>query len=111
MTNTNNNKSLHKKHLEAERIVLLPLSEHSMTDDGIDPWYVIIDKENRAPIGMIGMVHQNPEWKSTNLWIVISDEHNRREGYGLEALELVEQYIFPESVKLSQKVMGIGISL
>ncbi|MDE5823692.1 MAG: GNAT family N-acetyltransferase [Lachnospiraceae bacterium] len=94
MTNTNNNKSLHKKHLEAERIVLLPLSEHSMTDDGIDTWYVIIDKENRAPIGMIGMVHQNPAWKNTGLWIVISDEQNRREGYGLEALELVEKYIF-----------------
>ena len=94
MTNTNNNKSSYLKYLEAERIVLLPLSEHSVADDDIDIWYAIVDKENRVAIGMIGMVHRHPEWRNTGLWIRISDEQNRREGYGLEALELVEKYIF-----------------
>lgn len=94
MTDTNNNQSIYLEYLEAERIILIPLSEHRMADDGIDIWYAIVDKENRAPIGMIGMVHRHPEWKNTGLWIVIPDEHNRREGYGLEALGLMEQYIF-----------------
>lgn len=107
MTNTNNNKSIHYKYLEAERIVLLPLSEHSVTDDGMDTWYAIVDKENRAPVGMIGMVHCHPEWKNTGLWIVIPDEHNRREGYGLEALRLVEQYIFDS---LAYQRIGVRIA-
>ena len=94
MTDTNNNQSIYLEYLEAERIILIPLSEHRMTDDGIDIWYAIVDKENRAPIGMIGMVHRHPEWKNTGLWIVIPDERNRREGYGLEALGLMERYIF-----------------
>lgn len=94
MTDTNNNKCFDINYFEAERIILLPLSEQTVTDDGMDIWYAIVDKENRAPIGMIGMVHRHPEWKNTGLWIVISDEQNRREGYGLEALGLVEKYIF-----------------
>lgn len=94
MTDTNNNKCFDINCFEAERVILLPLSEHTVTDDGMDIWYAIVDKENRAPIGMIGMVHRHPEWKNTGLWIVISDEQNRREGYGLEALGLVEKYIF-----------------
>lgn len=60
MTDTNNNQSIYLEYLEAERIILIPLSEHRMTDDGIDIWYAIVDKENRAPIGMIGMVHRHP---------------------------------------------------
>lgn len=94
MTDINNNKCFDIKYLEAERILLLPLSEHTVTDDGIDTWYAIVDKENRAPIGMIGMVHRHPEWRNTGLWIVIPDGQNRREGYGLEALGLMEKYIF-----------------
>lgn len=94
MTDTNNNRSYDIKYLEAERIVLLPISEHTVTDDGIDTWYAIVDKESRAPIGMVGMVHRHPEWRNTGLWIVIPDEQNRREGYGLEALERIEKYIF-----------------
>lgn len=96
MSDTNNNKSVQLEYLEAERIVLLPLSEQGMTNDGIDAWYAIVDKENCVPIGMIGMVHRHPEWRNTGLWIVISDEKNRREGYGLEALELAEKYIFDD---------------
>jgi len=94
MTDRNNNQSFCLEYLEAERILLLPFSEHGVTGDGIDTWYAIVRKENSAPIGMIGMVHQRPEWKNTGLWIAIPDEHNRREGYGLEALGLMEQYIF-----------------
>lgn len=94
MTDRNNHQSFCLEYLEAERILLLPFSEHGVTGDGIDTWYAIVSKENRAPIGMIGMVRQHPEWKNTGLWIVIPDEHNRREGYGLEALGLMEKYIF-----------------
>ncbi len=94
MTDTSDNRSFDIKYLESERIVLLPLSQHIVMDDGIDTWYAIVDKENSVPIGMVGIVHQHPEWRNTGLWITIPDGHNRGEGYGLEALELVEEYIF-----------------
>ncbi len=94
MTDTGSNQSFCPERLEAERVVLLPLSDHCMTDDSMDIWYAIIDKEGHTSIGMIGMVRRHPEWKNTGLWIVIPDEQNRREGYGMEALGLMERYIF-----------------
>lgn len=94
MTDTNNNQTIYQESLEAERIVMIPLPGHSVTNDGINTWYAIIDKTSRAPIGMIGMVHQRPEWRNTGLCIMIPDERNRGEGYGLEALEVMERYIF-----------------
>lgn len=92
--NTNNSRPFCLEYLEAEKIMLLPIAEHGVTDDGIDTRYFIVNKETRAPVGIIGMVQQHPEWKNTGLWIVIPEERNRREGYGLEALGLMEKYIF-----------------
>lgn len=63
-----------------------------MADDG--EWYIIIGKEDNAAIGLIGMVHRQPRQKNTEIQIVILEEKKRRAGYGLEALELFEQYIF-----------------
>ena len=94
MTDTNNNRYFNIEHLESERIVLIPFSEQIVTDDNIDTWYIIVDKDSHVSIGMIGMVHQHPQWKNTGLWIMITDEENRSEGYGLEALALMEKYIF-----------------
>lgn len=95
------------KMLATERIVLLPLPEHDVDDNKTDVWYAIVDRENRTPVGMIGMVHRHPEWKNTGLWIMIPDKHNRREGYGLEALELMEQYIF-EGLAYQRIAVGIA---
>ncbi len=80
--------------METERIVLVPLSENHMEDVGTDTWYAIVDKLNCTPVGMIGMVCRHPEWRNTGLWISISDRRSRGEGYGTEALGLMEQYIF-----------------
>lgn len=94
MTDIRNNRYCNFEYLESKRIVLLPLSEQGIADDSNDTWYAIVDRENHASVGMIGMVHRHPEWRITGLRLVISDEEKRREGYGLEALELVERYIF-----------------
>lgn len=93
MTHTANNEYYNLEHLESERIILYPLSDWEITD-GENTWYTIVCKKDNLPIGRIGMVHRHPEWKNTQLQIVIQDEEKRGEGYGLEALELVEKYIF-----------------
>lgn len=78
--------------IESDRMVLCPFSGYDMADDG--EWYIIIGKEDNAAIGLIGMVHRQPRQKNTEIQIVILEEKKRRAGYGLEALELFEQYIF-----------------
>lgn len=80
--------------LESERIVLHPLPIQEPAEDGEGRWYTIIEKNDNAPIGSIGMVRCHPQWYNTGLQLVIADEKYRREGYALEALELLERYIF-----------------
>lgn len=80
--------------LESKRIILHPIPAHEPADDGESQWYAIIEKHHHMPIGSIGMVHRHPEWRNTGIQIVISNEENRREGYALEALELLERNIF-----------------
>lgn len=87
-------KKLELIHLESERLELIPLSRGDMTDSDAGAWYVIASKEDSLPIGRIGIVHCHPEWKHTRLQIVIQDGKKRRQGYGMEALHLVEQYLF-----------------
>lgn len=80
--------------LETDRIMLRLSLEHEIADEGGSEWYTIIDKKNHAIIGSIGMVHRRPERRNTSLQIFILEKEKRREGYGLEALELLEKYIF-----------------
>lgn len=87
-------KNLELEYLESERIELYPLPKGDRSDSDINAWYVIVSKEGNLPIGRIGIVHCHPEWKNTRLQIVIQDEEKRGQGYGMEALRLVEQYIF-----------------
>ena len=94
MTHSTNNGYYNLEHLESERIILYPLSDGEVTDGDTNTWYIIVNKADNLPIGRIGMVHRHPEWKNTRLQIIIQDEEKRGEGYGLEALELLEKYIF-----------------
>lgn len=87
-------KKLELKHLESERIELFPLPKGDTADSDVSAWYAIVRKEGSLPIGRIGIVHCHPEWRHTRLQIVIQDEEKRRQGYGMEALCLVEQYLF-----------------
>lgn len=80
--------------LESERIILHPLPTHELADDGANQWYTVIDKRSHTPIGTIGMVQRHPQWRNTSLQLIIADEEYRRQGYALEALELLEGYIF-----------------
>lgn len=80
--------------LESDRVLLRPFLEHEIADEGGSEWYTIIDKKGHAIIGSIGMVQRRPEWGNTSLQISILNEEKRGEGYGLEALELLEKYIF-----------------
>ena len=79
--------------LESKRLVLyqIPIYEQA---NHVSQWYSITEKKNQVNIGFIGMVHCHPEWNNTGVQIIISKEENRREGYALEALELLEQYVF-----------------
>ncbi len=79
--------------LESKRLVLyqIPIYEQA---NHVSQWYAITEKKNQVNIGFIGMVHCHPEWNNTGVQIIISKEENRREGYALEALELLEQYVF-----------------
>lgn len=94
MTYTSSNGYYNLEQLESERIILYPLADWEKTDGDMNTWYTIVSREDNLAIGRIGMVHHHPEWKNTQLQIIIQDEEKRREGYGLEALELVEKYIF-----------------
>lgn len=82
------------KHLESERIQLYPIPKWDERSWDINLWYLIGCKEEEEPIGRIGMVHCHPEWKNTQLQIIIQDEEKRGKGYGMEALELLEKHIF-----------------
>ncbi len=90
MTAMVNDKCICGKYLESERIQLCPISK----GEAINVWCLIVCKEEAQPIGRIGMVHCHPEWKNTQLQIVIHNEEKRGKGYGMEALELLEKYIF-----------------
>lgn len=79
-------------YLESDRIMLYLSLEHA--EDGGGQWYTIIDKNDNMVIGSIGMVHLQPEWKNMSIQVFILEEERRREGYGTEALELLEEYIF-----------------
>lgn len=80
------------RRIESDRMVLCPFLGYDIAGDG--EWYIIIGKEDNAAIGLIGMVHRQPRQGNTGIQIVILEEKKRRAGYGLEALELLEQYIF-----------------
>lgn len=82
------------KHLESERIQLYPIPKWDERSWDINLWYLIVCKEEEEPIGRIGMVHCHPEWKNTQLQIIIQNEEKRGKGYGMEALELLEKHIF-----------------
>ncbi len=90
MTDTLNSASF----LDSDRIQLYPLPEGERTDGESSVWYVIVCKEGNLPIGRIGIVHCHPEWKNTRLQIVIQDVEKRRQGYGMEALRVVEWLLF-----------------
>lgn len=84
--------NIDNRRIESDRMVLCPFSGYDIAGDG--EWYIIIGKEDNVAIGLIGMVHRQPRQRNTGIQIIILEEKKRRAGYGLEALKLLEQYIF-----------------
>lgn len=81
------------QQLESKKLLLYPVPIYEQIEDFINQWYTIVNKEYRTVIGSIGMVHAHPKWNNTRVQVIITEE-NRRLGYGLEALELLEHDIF-----------------
>ncbi len=57
-------------------------------------WFVIVLKENDAPIGEAGLLRMFPAWRTTDLSIIIGEKDAWGKGYGTEAIRLLLDYAF-----------------
>ena len=57
-------------------------------------WYVIHTKPNDRPIGEVGLLRMVPEWRTTDLSIILGETDARRNGYGEEAVRLLLDVAF-----------------
>lgn len=57
-------------------------------------WYVIIDDEDDRVIGEAGLLRLSPEWRTTDMTVIIGEEEDRRRGLGSEAGRLVLDFAF-----------------
>jgi RimJ/RimL family protein N-acetyltransferase len=72
-------------------------------------WYTITDKTGRV-IGEAGLLRMFPEWRCTDLTIIIPDPDDQGKGYGTEAIELMFDLAFRrrEFNRISIGVVGFN---
>jgi len=69
---------------------------------------LIIETENKTPIGCIDLYDFNPLHLRAGIGILISAAEHRRKGYAAEALELLIKYAF-NTLNLNQLYCDIGV--
>ncbi|MCK4409132.1 MAG: GNAT family N-acetyltransferase [Candidatus Eisenbacteria sp.] len=78
----------------------------SMTEEGAgkwfervdsDPsriWYVIVDDEDDSVIGEAGLLRLFPEWRTTDMTVIVGEKERRGNGRGSEAGRLLLDFAF-----------------
>lgn len=57
-------------------------------------WLAVVRKEDGKLVGETGLLRMNPDWRTTDLTIIIPDPADQRSGYGSEAVRLMLGYAF-----------------
>lgn len=57
-------------------------------------WFAVVKKDDDKVIGEAGLLRMFPEWRTTDLTIIIGDPAAQGLGYGSEAIRLLLDYAF-----------------
>ncbi len=57
-------------------------------------WFAVVKKDDDGVIGEAGLLRMFPEWRTTDLTIIIGDPGAKGLGYGSEAVRLLLDYAF-----------------
>jgi diamine N-acetyltransferase len=69
-------------------------------------WFAIVRRADDSIIGETGLLRMMPEWRTTDLSIIIPDAVNQGKGYGTEAVNLLMKYAFGN---LNYNRIAIGV--
>lgn len=65
---------------------------HQETRDSI--WFTVVDKDTSEILGETGLLRMFPEWRTTDLSIILPDPSRYRKGYGSETIQLMFDLAF-----------------
>ncbi|MGE5652728.1 MAG: GNAT family N-acetyltransferase [Bacillota bacterium] len=65
-----------------------------MSNDESRIWFAVVRRSDDKVIGEAGLLRMYPEWRTTDLTIIIGDHEARGQGYGGEAIRLLLDYAF-----------------
>lgn len=57
-------------------------------------WFMIIERATGRPIGECGLLRMMPDWRTTDLSIILGEPDSWGRGYGTEAITLLMDYAF-----------------
>ena len=57
-------------------------------------WYVIVDDEDDSVIGEAGLLRLFPEWRTTDMTVIVGEKERRGKGHGSEAGRLLLDFAF-----------------
>jgi diamine N-acetyltransferase len=69
-------------------------------------WFGIVLKEGDVLIGETGLLRMFPDWRTTDLSIIIPEEKHQGKGYGTEAIHLMLSYAFG-SLNFNRIAIGV----
>jgi RimJ/RimL family protein N-acetyltransferase len=78
-----------------------PLSEAESVEwferisaDPARAWYVIVVDEDERVVGEAGLLRMDPEWRTTDMTVIVGERDERGKGYGTEAGRLLLDLAF-----------------
>jgi diamine N-acetyltransferase len=57
-------------------------------------WFTVVERATRRPVGECGLLRMVPDWRTTDLSIILGERDARGRGYGTEAITLLMDYAF-----------------
>jgi diamine N-acetyltransferase len=78
-----------------------PLSEaeaeewfERVASDPTRAWYVIVEDQHDRVVGEAGLLRMDPEWRTTDMTVIVGEPDAREKGYGTEAGRLLLDFAF-----------------
>lgn len=65
---------------------------HKETRDSL--WFTVVNKDTNEILGETGLLRMFPEWRTTDLSIILPDPFRYRQGYGSETIQLMFDLAF-----------------
>ncbi len=63
-------------------------------EDSHRVWLMIVERATQQVVGEAGLLRMFPDWRTTDLSMIIGDKAARGKGYGSEAMQLLLDYAF-----------------